>query len=414
MTISSFVTTQLTKKHKKARKKQKLAEKCLYANRGYGIIGNCGEGLSGENQKERSGSVSSEIDVRFNALIETLRAKEQEEKKRYDAAIDIEDMTEATDVTIDARMKIQQLRKWADDLKNLQKEISVSFVFPEPSAQSVREITSAVSNPASPESVDEDGVSLADSAALSAGEYVRQKLYQLSRTGFIFSEEQLLNIQDYFWCRNTLRLPHPLARIYDDSKDIIEQTAITGKPRRYWVKDRFVFGAVTLLIYSGWAELYLPYFNSWYDSLNVSVSNESGLESDCVVPQIEKVTEPNTISENVQKNDKDFASVDETPTEFSLFGEVYVWDGWSDVLIRLCEKMVLNAPYKILAIGANSSVLVSGHPVLWLDKREDSDESHRLSNGLSIAKNATRDEVLCGCERILHLCGYDFDSLKIS
>lgn len=53
----------------------------------------------------------NEFNQYFSGLLTALRAAEVEQKKRYDSAIDIEDISEATAVTIDARNKIQQIRK---------------------------------------------------------------------------------------------------------------------------------------------------------------------------------------------------------------------------------------------------------------------------------------------------------------
>ena len=65
-----------------------------------------------------------EFDSYFNGLTALLRAAEAGQKKRYDNAIDIEDMTEAIAVTIDARTKIQQLRKWLEDLQRMREEVT--------------------------------------------------------------------------------------------------------------------------------------------------------------------------------------------------------------------------------------------------------------------------------------------------
>ena len=75
--------------------------------------------------------------------------------------------------------------------------------------------------------------------------------------------------------------------------------------------------------------------------------------------------------------------------------------------------MILKKPYKALAIGVKQLVQSGGVPILWLDERGESSESHKLSNGLSVAKNKTIGEIKSCCERILNLCGYDSSELKI-
>lgn len=64
----------------------------------------------------------------LNELIIFLDEEDTEQKKRYYSAIDIEDMDEATAVTLDARGKIQQLRKWIEDLHRINSEIESSWM----------------------------------------------------------------------------------------------------------------------------------------------------------------------------------------------------------------------------------------------------------------------------------------------
>jgi hypothetical protein len=63
----------------------------------------------------------------FNELLTALHAEEAEQKKRYNCAIDIEDMAEFTAVTIDAQTKIQRLRKWIEDLQRINHEVETVF-----------------------------------------------------------------------------------------------------------------------------------------------------------------------------------------------------------------------------------------------------------------------------------------------
>ena len=65
----------------------------------------------------------------LEGLINALHAAESEEKKRYNNAIDIEDMAEATAVTIDARSKILKLRKWIEQLQSVNNEITETYDF---------------------------------------------------------------------------------------------------------------------------------------------------------------------------------------------------------------------------------------------------------------------------------------------
>ena len=63
----------------------------------------------------------------FEEAVNVLRAIEGEELKRYNKAIDIEDLEEATAVTVDARTKILKLRKWVESLQTINGEIVAMF-----------------------------------------------------------------------------------------------------------------------------------------------------------------------------------------------------------------------------------------------------------------------------------------------
>ena len=67
--------------------------------------------------------MTNEYTLYIEGLMNALRTAESEEKKRYNNAIDIEDMAEATSVTIDARGKILKLRKWIEQLQSMHNEI---------------------------------------------------------------------------------------------------------------------------------------------------------------------------------------------------------------------------------------------------------------------------------------------------
>ncbi|MDL2233237.1 hypothetical protein LJC63_06620 [Ruminococcaceae bacterium OttesenSCG-928-L11] len=362
--------------------------------------------------------MSNKIAHQITALIDALRTEEQEEKKRYDAAIDIEDMAEAKEVMFDARTKIQQLRKWTESLAVMQEEVSGSYLTANSipavrvlAAQAVIKEEPKASNiestpPAEPETFSED------TTYSSAGEYVRQKLYQLSRSGFVFTEEQLQNMQDPIWSRKKLGLPHQFARLFDETEDILKQTSIAGRPRRYWVKDKFRFGEATLLIYSGWAPTYLPYFDRWYNSLIIQdKETQDNPISSLPTEEVTHIPKPYTLEEDL--NTQAIISGAPALSEFTLFDKVYEVRNWDAVLVNVCEVMILKRPYKALSIGVKQLVQSGGAPVVWLDEFGESPEAHKLSNGLSVVKNRTSEEIISYCEHILILCGYDRSELKI-
>lgn len=204
-----------------------------------------------------------EMQSKYDNLITALFSIEVAQKERYNSAIDIVDTAEFTAVTIDAQTKILQVRKWIEDLRQMESEVINTFF--NSGVQTIK--TENVGSPVD-KSDDLNAISKENPASsCSTGEYVRQKLYALSESGYVFSDEQLHDMQSSEWSRQVLNLPHPFVRIYDDKEDILTQTSIDGVPRRYWVKDKIQFGSIILLVYGGWSPGYKISFDAWYNSI---------------------------------------------------------------------------------------------------------------------------------------------------
>lgn len=496
--------------------------------------------------------MANEIELQVIALIEDLRIKEQKERSNLFAAIDIDDIAEAKDVMFNSKVNIDQLRKWIEGLAVIQKEISGSFLAASdvPTTQ-ISIIQDSVKK--EPESLKieplpgmKPNLHLKQTIDDGAGEYVRQKLSQLARSGLTFTEEQLENIQDPVWSRRTLAIPYQLAIISNEAKDILKETSVAKMLGSYGIEDEFVFGEARLLFYSDWDLSCLPYFDSWYDSLGVYNKNPQELlvsellpgqtiepqQCDKTVPeQIEFsdyvraklmdlceanfqpleqdlalwqdkewsklnfnlncpfakknskkccLGEQNDVGnemshywtdvfklgatellfcsqwnssnreyfdrwykdylmaqlEEVQDMANSLSQAEETilmprsdkpditssaefafssfsaPLEFTLFGKVFQAKSWDNVLLELCEAMILKKPHKALSIGIKQLVKSNGVPVVWLDERGESEKAYKLSNGLSVAKNNTSGDVLSCCRDILGLCGYMGNELE--
>jgi hypothetical protein len=234
--------------------------------------------------------MSSELNQCFRELLTFLRAEEVAQKKRYDNAIDIEDMVEATSVTIDTRTKIQQLRKWIEELQRISGEIDAFFHTMPSSLQTANETLTDV-----------------DPRLISA-QATEQTSFGLAHPSSVPFEEQ----------------------------DSAGSVHATGR------------NALT----------------------------------------------PITIE------------------RFSLLGKRYCASEWEELLIKLCEALVLKKPYKIASLGANASMTLFDKPVLSLYEQQII-SSKKLSNGLFIDIGGSDNEIKTRCEHILSACGYSSDALQI-
>jgi hypothetical protein len=216
----------------------------------------------------------NEFDSYFNGLMTVLRAAEAEQKKRYDNAIDIEDMTEAMAVIIDARTKIQQLRKWIEDLQRIREEV-----------------TSALSD---------------------------------ENNGDVATVEEIL--------------PETQSEIPTVS---IEEREIAS-----------------------------------------SQENEANL-------------------------------VDK-PTAFIFLDKIYTINSWQELLVGLCEAMILHKPYRIAGFGVSCPLNTTDRTIFNFDETRIAHSPKRLSNGLFVETDGSAIEIKSRCERILEACGYSRDVFQIS
>lgn len=348
----------------------------------------------------------------FKELLKLFREKEEEQKKRYYDAIDIEDMDEAMAVTRDAKVKTQQLRNWIGDLERISEEIEVSFLATPASLPMQNVEVKEKSAFIQPENTKKQS-SIENFEVSKNGEYVKQKMYQLSNRGFAFTDEQLYDMQDCEWSKAVLKLPYPFVRIYDKSKGIAEQTSINGNPeapKRYWMNDRFQFGKVELLICNGWTSDLIPYFDTWYESLEKDIHT---LKCSDKTSEKQCGTDKKRLDKNVLTDvEAEDMQVSLSPINFELFGKHYSVENWKDIFIELCEVMILKKPYKMANLGIREQDMLPGNSFLSLDEKQI-ETSKKLSNGFYVAINGTPEDLRKRCEYILSECGFDSNVLQI-
>jgi hypothetical protein len=214
------------------------------------------------------------FDLYFNALADVLRAAEAEQKRRYDNAIDIEDMTEAIAVTIDARTKIQQLRKWVEDLHRIREEV-----------------TSMLSD--------------------------------------------------------------------ENSGDIAADEGTTP-------------------------------------------------ETQAAIPAVPSEKSETVSSRNIG------ADIADKPAAFTFLDTTYTVDSWQELLVKLCEAMILHKPYRIAGFGVTCPLNTADCTIFSFDQTQIAHLPERLSNGLFVETDGPANEIKSRCERILEACGYDRDVFHIS
>ena len=331
----------------------------------------------------------------FDELISTLRAKESEEKERYDSAINIENMAEFTAVTNDARAKIFNIRKWIDDFKKINDEVSVVYSDASTEETSQKLMDDIIlDNPVPDEDVDisddiehiAHDVRTDDKEEIKVGKHIQAKLCELIENGFVFTQEQIVQMCDLDWSRQTFTYDRflPFAKIADTKQEISTQTKDQNGHNRYWNRI-FQFGDVPLLVISQWYAKDKDSFDKWYYGLCQSEPNDTNDEHEWI----------------------------SNPRRVVLFGKSYSVSNISDIIKVLCEAMILNKPYEFARLGAGLGDDGLPRPMISIDEYKIDEPRIRLTNGMFAFADGSASEIKRRCERILVECGYSADELKI-
>lgn len=147
-----------------------------------------------------------------------------------------------------------------------------------------------------------------------------------------------------------------------------------------------------------------------YNNLNKEIDNVTkvNLDEECE----KKVTKDNDISEDINESDLEYTS--KSPKSIKLFNKIYEIKYWNEVLVKVCEVMLLKEPY-IVARFDKEDELNSDIRINFSYKESDIKfNKKRLSNGLWIETNRSANDIVRVSKKILELCGYDENILEIN
>lgn len=342
--------------------------------------------------------------INIDSLVTILNSMESAQKERHNSATEIEDAVEATIIANDAWAKIKHIKNWVKSLQQIKDEIA--NIFPDSEIK-----LSDADNTKPPVIVDPSNHNFkwgedTESSSKSPSEYVHDKLSTLSKSGYVFTSEQLQNMQNPLWSHNKLNLPVQFMHIYDIKKNSSEKALIKNMSKNYLVKHRLKFGNFFLIFYSNWTVSSVTSFDVWYDSLEITKPQSKPTTIDIkldVSKAVTKGTEANITT--------DFSY---QPTEIVLLDKAYPVCNWQEVFLNLCEIMVLKQPYKMAGLGADSETNSPKISLLSYNKQSITHTSKQLSNGLFADISGSENEIRLHCNEVLQACGYNNDVLKIN
>ena len=343
--------------------------------------------------------MSNKIDIIFETLLGALQSAEKRHRVIYEKASDNNDWE-----TVDRVLKIiPNITNWRRNIDALRSEIVASGIIAVddiPNTDILFERQEQLSI------LFDDIIELNETAKndddIKVGKYIRNKLQELSRSGFIFTHEQILEMCDVEWSKKTFSYDRllPFAKLADIERDISEQIKDEKGNNRYW-NEIFTFNENNLLIISQWYKKDKSSFDKWYESITLLPDKQENLTD--------------IIAENIQtafiESDKPNQII--KPTKFILFGKEYIVTDWNEIFVKICEIMLLHRPYIIATMDKSTEFNTERQINFSYIQSEIKYNGKCLSNGLWLETNQNSNEIMGICHRLLEKCGFTSDELKI-
>lgn len=233
---------------------------------------------------------------------------------------------------------------------------------------------------------------------IKVGKHIRGKLRELSRRGFAFSTEQILEMCNIEWSLKTFAYSRilPFAKILASTSDISEQTKDEKGYSRYW-HEVFTFSEYKLLIISQWYVKDKDSFDKWYDKLTFTPTDavtQSGAQT---------IYEPQQ-PENV---------IGTKPAKLKLLGKQYVVNAWNDLYLKVCEILLLHCPYVMATLDKDTEFNSERRTNFSYIQSEVKYNRKRLSNGLWVETNKNSADIMNTCHRLLEKCGFSPEELQV-
>ncbi|GEM_PF-2736387 len=210
--------------------------------------------------------------------------------------------------------------------------------------------------------------------------YVWEKMHDLSSAGHLFSEREIIELQDAEWSQSKLNLP---CSFFQKKRE---------PEHSYWM-DSLSFNETDFYLCMLWNEnkecerSQRQLFDFWYNQV---------------------------IDESIAG----FSSVDTfqpygKPFSLFLFGKKYHVCAWNDLYIKVCEVLLLHRPYVISALDHDEDFNTNRRTHFSYIQSEIKFRKKRLSNGLWIETNQNAAETLRKCRCLLEKCGYSPEELRV-
>jgi hypothetical protein len=101
------------------------------------------------------------------------------------------------------------------------------------------------------------------------------------------------------------------------------------------------------------------------------------------------------------------------PTKISLFDKEHLVKTWSDVLVKVCEALILYCPYDMADMDNNADFSNNINTKFSYIQSDMRYEGKRLTNGLWVETEHNGEKTLGICHKLLDKCGFSSKALYV-
>lgn len=101
------------------------------------------------------------------------------------------------------------------------------------------------------------------------------------------------------------------------------------------------------------------------------------------------------------------------PVAFIVFGRRVDVRDWSDMLVKVCEILILKNPYTVAQFDKYNDLNPAGNCCFSYNRGDIRGTARKLSNGLWIELSRSHDDIVMLCKKLLELCGYPRSGIEI-
>jgi hypothetical protein len=363
------------------------------------------------------------LESQITQVIQYMEAKEKEYSADYLAALDIDEFEQCLKAQRESSMRVRLIRKWKGGLDKMLREISSygpllssgsgnpagarspskpkEEAFPaappnpftepasmgkspmfDPSGNSLSAANHAYGRQASPQ---EGARAPADPFGASPyGDYVWEKLKNLSDSGHRFTFAELLDLQSKRWSKTQFDMDSSFARVFRASADLAGQTQDDyGNP--VYFAEPLEFGGNKLLFASQWTDANKTAFDRWYDGL------QKGGEALSAQREAASAGAAKAASSGAVKA--------------TFFGKELSFKDRKEAYAKLCETLLLRKPYDIAGFSDSQALNPAGEVNFSYDPIAVGEGPLALKNGLFVRLNLSDAQMSRLMASMLEECG---------